>query len=765
MSKYEFIGRSLPNVDVADKAKGAACFVGDIKLPRMLYGAVKRSPHSFAKITHIHTSKAIRLPGVKAVITADNITQHSWGHYVSDETPLATGYVRYIGDEVAAVAAVDAEIAEEALELIEVRYEELNPVLNVQTAMQSGAPAVHPECSQIQNNIAYHVDFIRGEGEDALKDAYVVLEEQFITPSVYHAYLECQGCISSWNSNGTLTVWAATQAPFRARLYLSQALGIPEHKIRVIQPPIGGGFGGKISINHIHPISAFLSIKTERPVKIILDRQSDILSCRAKLPVTIDLKMGFGRDGTIIAKASEILADTGASAGTSPAVLSAASVRPDCLYRIPNIKCVANLVYTNKVPRGSFRGYGNTETTFAQECLIDMAAVQLGIDPIELRLKNATQKGDVTAHGWIIDSCGLSESLRTTMEKSGWKEKRQNPRKNRGIGVACQVHVGGNRAVHPIYDGSAAIVRIDEYGKVHVVSGESEIGQGAHTIFTQIVAEEIGVKIEDITVLPVDSQYSPFALGAWASRTTQLAGNAVIMAAQDARRQLLQQAALQLDCKLVDLDIKDSIIYLNREPEKLATVSKVAFRAVFEAGGVPIMGRGAYTVPDYVVVPEKGTFYGNYSLGYSFSTQVAEVEVDPETGKVDALNMWVGEDVGRALNPKLCEGQIEGGVLQGIGGTLIEEYKWTDGEVINANFTDYKIPISADTPNIHSSLIETDNPGSPYGAKSIGEAVINPVAPAITNAIYNAIGVRMTKIPTTSERIRKALIAKGILLK
>ncbi len=757
---YSVIGKPIVNVEASLKATGEAQYTGDMKPPGMLHGKIKRSPYPFARILSIDTTKARKLPGVRAVITAQDVVQKPWGHYVADECPLTSEYAHYVGDEVAAVAADDIETAEKALDSIEVTYEELEPVLDFETAMEPEAPQVHPELPHIKNNVAHTIDIVRGEGEAAFRKADLVLEERYITHAAYHAYLERQACISHW-SGVKLTVWASTQAPFRARMYMSQALGIPEHKVRIIQPNVGGGFGGKISINHIFPISALLSMKTGRPVKIELSREEDFVTGRARITTQNELKMGFKKDGTIVAKSSVIIADTGSSAGTAPSVLAAAAVRPDNLYRIANIKCLANLVYTNKAPRGPFRGYGNTETTFAQESMIDMAAERLGIDPVELRLKNATQKGDVTAHGWIINSCGLSESLQRAAEESGWKQKRQRVQENHGIGVACQVHVSGNRAVHPVYDGSGAIVRVDQDGKVQVVSGESEIGQGAHTVFAQIASEEIGVDMEDVEVLPVDSNYSPYCLGAWASRTSLLGGNAIRVAAKDAKRQLLIHAAEQFRVNIEDIEIRGGKFYLKGSPEERAKVSEVTFRAVFEMGGVPIIGKGTYTVPDYVVVPDKETKYGNCSVGYSFSTQIAEVEVDPETGKVNVLDVWVGEDVGWALNPKLCEGQIEGGVVQGLGWTLMEDYAWANGAILNPNFTDYKIPTLSAMPKIHSILIESDEPGGPYGAKSVGEAVLNPVAPAIANAVYDAVGTRITSLPLSTEKVFNVLKAKG----
>lgn len=758
MSTYSVIGKSVRNVEAAGKARGAVSYTVDLRLPGMLTGKIKRSPHPFALIRSIDTSRAQKLPGVRAVITARDVPQFPGGLVVADELPLAAEYVRYVGDEVAAVAAVDADTAVEALELITVDYEVLEPVFDVEKAMAPGAPTVHPELEAVQNNTPVHKEYVRGEGAAALAGADLVLAERFSTQIAYQAYLEPQGCVYQWDGSGRLTVWASSQSPFRHRMDLAKILGIPEHQIRVIQPSVGGGFGGKISTLPLHPICAMLARQAGRPVKIILDREEDFYAGRPRVTEVIDIKLGFKRDGTMVAKDVVITANTGAYTGLCPGILSVSAIRADCVYRLPNIKMVANLVYTNTVPRGPFRGYGSPQMIFAMETMIDMAAEKLGIDPIDLRLKNATRSGDTTVHGWIINSCGLSESLQKAGEASGWAEKRWRKTLNRGIGVACQVHVSGNRAVHPQYDGSAAVVRVDQYGKVQVVSGEGEIGQGVHTIFAQIAAEELGVVLEDVTVLPVDSDYSPICQGALASRVTTLGGNAVLKAARDARDQLIDYAAGQLGANARDIELKAGQVCVNGEAK--ATLAEMAHKAVFGGGGTPIIGRGTYTVPDFVVVPDRQNLYGNYSLAYSFSTQIAEVEVDPETGKVEVKDIWVGEDIGRAINPKACEGQVEGGILQGLGYGLIEELILKDGRIINPNFTDYRLPGFNIAPEVHTILIETIDPGGPYGAKSIGEAVLNPVAAAIANAVYDAVGVRIKDLPLSAEKVLAALKVK-----
>ncbi|MFH0914296.1 MAG: xanthine dehydrogenase family protein molybdopterin-binding subunit [Chloroflexota bacterium] len=757
---YSVIGKSVKNIQAIGMVTGQAHYTVDIELPGMLCGKIKRSPHPYARIASINISKAGKLPGVKAVITAQTVTQFPFGPFIRDQLPLAREYVRYIGDEVVAVAAVDEETAEDALSLVEVEYERLEPVLDMGKATAPNTPAVHPELENISNNIAYHIEYVRGEGAAALARADLVLSERFSTQEAYQAYLEPQACVCQWESSGRLTIWCSSQNPFRHRMELALALGIPEHRIRVRQPHVGGGFGGKTALLPLYPICALLSKEAVKPVKMVLERSEDFISGRPRVPEDISLTLGFQRDGSMVAKEAVITANAGAYAGLCPSLLSVSAIRPDCVYRLPNIKMAANLVYTNTIPHGPFRGYGNPQMLFAMESLIDIAAEKLGLDPIELRLKNATQKGDTTQHGWIINSCGLGESLRRAAEASGWREKRQKKVAHQGIGVACQVHVSGNRAVHPLYDGSAALVRVDQYGKVQVVSGEGEIGQGAHTVFAQIAAEELGVPVEEVEVLPVDSDVSPICQGAFASRVTTVGGNAVMRAARDAREQLKSHAAKVLAVSPDRLELKDGKVYVDGSPR--STIGEVASKAVYRMGGLPIIGKSVYTVPDYVVVPDRKTLYGNYSIGYSFSTQIAEVLVDPETGRVEVLDIWVAEDIGKAINPKACEGQTEGGVAQGMGFALTEEYLRKDGAIQNPSFTDYRLPVFTTVPRVHLTLIETIEPGGPYGAKSIGEAVLNPVAPAIANAVYNAIGVRLKDLPLTAEKVLKALKEKTV---
>ena len=755
---YTVIGKSVPRIDAREKVTGEAKYCVDLSLPGMLYGKIKRSPFAFARVLNVDKSKAERLPGVKAVITGNDTPKIGYGTFLPDELPLAETLVRFVGDEVAAVAAVDEDVAEEALELIEVDYEELTPILDPEQAIQPGAPAIHPELENVKFNTAYQIAYTRGNPDKGFEEADLILEDRFVTNPAHQAYMEPQACIAQFDHSGKLTIWGSLQAPFRSRPLLARALGIQEHKIRMIQPYVGGGFGGKGgAIHSLYPVSAILAQKTGRPVKIVNTRKEEFIAGRPRLSETIDLRLGFKKTGRIIAKDVRILADGGAYAGMAPAVLSVSATRTGCLYRFLNIRMKADLVYTNKIPKGSFRGFGDPQTHFALESLLDDAARQLSIDPKDLRLMNATQEGDTTAHGWIINSCGLSDSIKIVTEESGWDKKRGQGKKNRGIGMACLIHVSSNRGLHPLFDGSSALLTMDEYGKVKIFSGEGEIGQGATTVFAQIASEELGIPVEDVDVLPVDTDVSPFCSGAFASRVTTMGGSAVKMAAINLKKDLFKARIEQLganseELKIEDLEMRNGEICVKGSSEKGIPLREVAFKEVFRRGGGRLVGYGNYTVPDWVVVPDK-TRYGNISIGYPFGTQAAEVEIDLETGKMEILKLWAAHDLGKAINPMAAQGQIEGGIVQGIGYTLTESYIWEGERVLNTSFVDYKIPTALDIPPLNIALTESDDPNCPYGAKGVGEPALIATAPAITNAIFNAIGVRIKELPVTSEKI------------
>ena len=761
MSQYTYIGKSVLRVDARDKATGEAVYSSDYKIPGTLAGKCKRSPHPLARIINIDISKAERLPGVRAVITARNAGQFPFGEFISDQSPLCDRYAHYVGDEVAAVAAIDEDIAEEALDLIEVDYELMAPVFDPEKATEPGAPAVHPELDYVTQNVVMNFDLERGEGEAAFNYADLILEERFTTRPQHQGYLQPRDCVAAW-SGGRLTLWAVMQSPYRMRPAIARSLGVSESQVRIIPGYVGGGFGNNAS--RIWPIAALLARKAGRPVTIVLSREEDFISGRPFPSAIIDIKMGFKQDGTIVAKKMELMVNAGAYVGSCRGITIVASSRADNMYRMRHIKTSARLVYTNTTPCGALRGYGTQLMTFPMESTIDMAAEKLGIDAAEIRLKNATQKGDIGVHGFIFNSCGLSDCIRMAVEKSGWKEKRQKSGNYYGIGLANAMHSAG-ALVMDVAEccGSGAIVRVDEHGQVLVISGESDIGQGSTTVFTQIAAEEMGVNIEDVRVLPPDTDTGLFALGTFGDRVTVLGGHAVLKAAREAKKNVLRYAAEILKTSTDKLELKASKFYLKGNVEPLATLPEIARMAVIvKRSGVPVIGQGDYRTPDSVIkVNKENNYYGNYSAGYAFTAQVAEVLVDAETGKVEVLNIWIAQDVGKAINPKSCEAQIEGAAMMGMGYALSEDYIFSDGKMLNPNFIDYVVPQSGNTPKLHISLIETIEPATPYGAKGVGEASMNPVASAIANAVCNAIGVRIRDLPITPEKILAALREKN----
>jgi 4-hydroxybenzoyl-CoA reductase alpha subunit len=758
MEKKSIIGQRVSNVDALEKSTGKAIYGIDFSLPGMLHGKILRSPHSHARILHIDTRKAEKLPGVKAVVTAEDTPKIKYGAQIHDEYPLAVDKVRYIGDEVAAVAALDEETALRAIELIAVEYEPLPAALSPREAMVDGAPAIH-EGSQ---NIVTRIAFERGRVEEGLRQADYVLEDTFSSANVHQAYLEPHVCVVKPDGAGSYTLWASLQAPSRNREILARILNIPQSRIRIVQTTVGGGFGGKATqLLSLYPICVFLALKSGYPVRILNTWEEEFAASRSRMPAEIFFKLGIKKDGTFTAKELNILADCGAYAGTGPAVVGTTATRATSLYKFPSVKCQADLVYTNNTPIGSYRGYGNPQLHFAMESLIDMASEAIGMDPLEVRLKNAIGQGETSIHGFVMNSCRLKECLQTAAEKSGWKEKRGHGRNvGQGIGMASMIHVSGNRAVYPFFDGSTAYVRINPHGGVDLISGEADIGQGSNTIFAQIVAEVLGIGIEEVRVLPLDTDHSPFALGTFASRVATLGGKAVLLAAEDAREKLLAFAATKMEVRSVDLESLGGRIRKKGSTDHGMEFKEVAKLASYATGGAPILGCGSFTVPSSVVVPDASR-YGNISAAYSFGVQVAEVKVDRDTGKVEVLNFISVHDSGRVLNPLLGEGQVEGGVVQGIGYALMEEIIRKEGKVLNGNFTDYRIPTIADVPPIQTVFVEEPDPFGPFGAKGLGEITQVPTAPAIANAIYDAAGVRLKELPMTPQRILAAIKNKS----
>ncbi|MBI4321149.1 MAG: molybdopterin-dependent oxidoreductase [Chloroflexi bacterium] len=792
-SELRVVGRRVPMIDATDKATGDAGFVSDLKLPGLLYGRILRSPLAHARIISVDTSRAERLPGVKAVIAGRDVPHMKVGEVIPDEPVLAVDRVRYVGDQVAAVAAVSEDAAEEALGLIAVQYEELPVVDDPLQAMEPGAPLLH----EAVQNIATRMAFGRGDIAQGFEEANEIVEESFETSLVHQCYLEPMGCVAD-HSRDTLSWYLPVHIPSIARLTYSKILGLPPEAIRIITPYVGGGFGAKMEYAP-HLICALLSRKAGRPVRMFNSRVEEFMATLPRLPMYITLKLGVKRDGRITAKKTKIIADNGAYTHYAPAIVSTAAMRADNQFRLENIETEAYLVYTNKMPTSCFRGFGNPQMTFALAQGVDIVAARLGLDPIEVLLANAVHKGDVTAHGWYMGSCGLEDCIRQSAEAAGWQAKRgqfgeggerqiaQTPEphpapgrtadvsrpagsrsgrpyvsgrgKARGIGIATCIHVSGNRGFFRAFEGSAAFVRIGDDGKVQLFTGEIDLGQGSRTVFAQMAAEELGLSVQDIKVAMLDTDVSPFGIGTFASRATTLGGKAVIAAARDARAKLGKVAADLLEANQGDLQFRDGRILVQGSPERAVPFLDVARKAVYGNAGGPIVGQGSF-VPDNVVVPDAQTKYGNVSIAHPFAAHIAEVEVDTETGRVEVVNYVAAHDVGKTINPLAAEGQLEGGIVQGLGYALTEGIAVKNGKVANPTFVDYKLMTSTDIPPIKCMFIESDDPVGPYGAKSLGEPTVIPVAAAIANAIYNAVGVRIKTLPITAEKVRRALLEK-----
>jgi len=747
--RHTAVGREVSFVDAAEKVTGRAQYLDDLALPGMLFGKILRSPHPHALIKRIDTTRAALLPGVRAVITAADCPRIKFGLDLPDVYMLAPDKVRYVGDEVAAVAAVSEEVAARALELIEVEYQPLPVLDHPRQAQAPGAPLVHEDKP---GNLAKSYLIERGSVDQDFASCDCVFEEEFSTSLVQACYLEPFGAIANWESNGRLTIWTGTQSAFQARAEIARALGISPSQVTVKAPFIGGGFGGKIWIRNFHPIAAVLAKKTGRPVKIVLSREEEFLASRARVAADIKLKLGLMRDGTLVCKEAGIIADNGAYNWAAPKILLNMSMRTDCLYRFKSSRTVSRLIYTNHVPTSGFRGYGNAQMHFALESMVDICARKMGLDPVEVRLKNAVRRGDTTLHGWKLRSCGLAECIEKAaneIKEGRLPREEDSGRIKRGIGVACMTHVSGNRGGDN-FDGSSALVRFQEDGKVLVFSGESDMGQGARTVFAQIAAEALGIPVRDVLVMPLDTDVSPFCYGTYSSRVTTVGGKAVLLAAGQVRDQLLQLAGQLMNEKPELLEIRDGVVFPRLDPGRQMTVAQVC-----RAG---IRTRKAAGLTAYVTYdpPTQGTdqnFYGDYSSAYNYGAHGVEVEVNTETGQVRVIRVAAAHDVGFAINPAGVRGQISGGVAQGAGWALYENLVYKAGVLQNPSLSSYLLMTIKDMPVIKPILVETEDPVGPYGAKGVGEPTLIPVPPAVANAIEDALGVRIRDLPVTPEKI------------
>lgn len=756
MDNLKVVGKKIPKLDAPLKATGAAQYIQDIKLPGMLHGKILYSKFPHARILKLDTSKAEKLLGVKAVVTAKDMPPNFRIGFMKDNPPLKSGKVLSIRDEIAAVAAISPEIAEEALSLIEVEYEELPGIFDPIEAMKEGAPILHEEAKSNVLKLPWRL--VCGDVDAAKQDSAFIAEDTFSTQWVTHCCLGTSGCIAHFDMHNNLTMYSNTQIPSLAQndfLEALNAFGLKNRRVRIIQAVIGGGFGSKLDTYAYEYIAILLALKTRKPVKIIFTREEEFFATSPRQCTITKISQGCDKNGKLTFREVEMILDNGAYTSWGATTPSVMMLPISSLYKVPNVKYTAKCVYTNNTYCQAMRGYGNPQATFAIESNLDQLAEKAGIDPLELRRINANEPGEITPQRFKITSCGMKECIEEVAKRINWKEKRGKD-KGRGVGIASLIHVGGGARVYKS-DGCGTIIKMDDFGKVDVFTGATDIGQGSDTVIAQIVAEVLGISIEDVHVINNDTEVCPWDVGVHASRTTFVAGNAALGAANKIRQQILEAASKILDEEPGNLDIKDSIIFSTKNQEKNIPLGKALRRIHYTTGGKMLMAEYFYDPANENFDKE---FKGNLSVSYAYGAHGVEVEVDKETGKVKILNYIAAHDVGKAINPLLLEGQIYGGGLQGIGYALGEKMIYKNGRLMNGNFLDYKIPTVKDVPPIQPVIVETDELEGPFGAKGIGEPGLVPTAPAIANAIYDAIGVRIKDLPITPEKVLKAIKEK-----
>jgi 4-hydroxybenzoyl-CoA reductase alpha subunit len=756
-SAHAVVGKPLPRVDAMEKVTGKAQYVYDLALPGMLYGEILRSSYPHARIKRIDTSRAKAHPGVVAIVAGADLSYPKFGAFVQDETALAVGRVRYMGEGVAAVCAIDERTALEALELIDVEYEPLPGVYDPEAAMQDGAPLVH---DGVERNIAAHNRVIGGDIERGFAEADHVFEDRFVTSRQCHACMEPHACVADWDATGRVTFWMSSQSTFFERFALMGILGIPAAKIRIIAPYLGGGFGSKSEPHSIYICAAHFAKLTGRPVKMVHSRDEEFTSSRTRHPQILYIKTGVKKDGAITARQARVILDNGAYTSYGPGVSLTESMLGGALYRLPAYRYDGYTVYTNNPFGGAFRGFGSPQWTFAVESHTDMVAERLGMDPVEFRLKNLHRPGEKAISGPTLTTCGVAEALERAAAAIDWKGRKGLP-PNRGIGVACGIHfTSGKFHPHVNADFCAAGVKVNEDGSVNLLIGAVEMGTGAATTaVAQICAEELGVTVDAVEVWNSDSETIPADFGTYGSRVTTLAGNAVRMACESVREQLFRVAGEKLQVSAQELALGGGRVFVKADPSRGLTLAETVQSSIFRnRDGRQVMAFAHYDAPCDLPDPETGV--GDFAMAYSFGVHAVEVQVDPETGFTRVLRLAAGTDCGNLINPALAESQVEGGSAQGIGYALMEDLVCQNGQVLNPRFGTYKIPTVMDMPAIEALWVETNDPRGPYGAKGLGEMGMVPTAPAIANAIHGAVGVRIQELPITPEKVLKALASR-----
>jgi CO/xanthine dehydrogenase Mo-binding subunit len=790
MAGPSVVGKSIFRLDALDKVTGRGKYCEDLRFPGMLYGKLLRSPYPHAQIMGIDTSRAENLSGVRAVITGRDVPEKRYGPSVFDQHILARRVVRYVGDPVAAVAADSLEVAERALGLITVEYEELPGIFDIEEAWKKNPSViVHrdlpryelgkfppPRLISDRPNVCNLRMLRHGDVEKGFKEADLIVENTFTTTRLQHCSFEPHVSIAQAEPDGSLTIWAGRQSIFLAKQYLCKIFDLLPSQVRVIASHyVGGAFGSKVTL-YTEPITAMLSMRTGRPVKLTFTREEMFTSGGTRVPFVIRMRDGVKKDGTLVVRDMEMLLGMGAYAGSGPLITRNCIYAAVATYRIPNAKIDAYAVYTNEPIVTSFRGFGNTQVLWAIESQMDVIAEQLDMDAVELRRRNLLEEGSTNITGEIVHSIGVRECLdkvADSLEWGGEPKKEVGPWK-RGKGLA----LGNKYSMAPT--AALAVVKVRGDGTIEVHESADEIGQGCNTVLAQIAAEEFGVSIDDVKVVWGDTAITPyFSRGSTSQRTTFNVGNAIRLACQDAKQQIFEIAAEKLHAPPRDMDIRDGRIYVRSNPSQGVSITELftserellpgEFGDYVEKSA-EILGKGVWVTrpapsdPETAQIPENVAKMGGRLVGfYGYGVQGVEVLVNTETGEVKVGKVVAASDVGYPLNPKMCEQQIEGGVAMGIGSALWEEVALEKGKVVNPNFGNYKMVTSMNMPkteNVEVFLISAPHKEGPYGAKGTGETQMTPTAPAVANAIYNAVGVRIRDLPITREKVFRALREK-----
>jgi len=760
--KFGMVGKGQPFIEAKKKVQGSADYADDIKTKNALYCKFLRSTHAHAKIVSIDTSKAEELIGVRKIVTGKELPVKFGVLPISqDETAMAVEKTRYIGEIVVAVAADTEEIAEAACNLIDVEYQPIRAFFEMEESTEDVGEdeQIHSHC-KFNNNIHKKAELRFGDQQEGLAEADHKIKVDFDFQGINHGFTEPHAATASWDENG-LTIITATQVPHYLHRYLAKVLEVPMNRVRVIKPYVGGGFGGKSDPFPHEIIISHISRLVGQPVRTRFNREEVFMTNHGRHPTKLSLELGVNADGTFKALDADIIIDGGAYGSFGVVTSYYNGVLLQAPYKIHNFGFRTRRVYTNKPQSGAMRGHGAVNSRYAVETIIDRLAEEIKMDPCEMRLKNFLDGDSLTVGQYRITSNGSTESLKAVMEQSDWKNKYGKMPEGHGFGVACGFFISGSAL--PIhwneYPQSVVHLKVDMDGRVLVTSGASDIGQGSDTMLAIIVAEVLGLSMDNIFVVAADTTLTPIDLGSYSSRVTFMAGNAAKQAAEKLRDMVLDTVAKVQEVDRSELNIEKERVFTNDGKVDLTWMEAVE-NATRKVGALNTSG--AYNSPKL-----GGDFKGSgagLSPSYSFGAVITEVKVDKETGKVDVVNIWGAHDAGKAINPLAVEGQLEGSWHMGLGQAVSEQMKYYKGLLVNGNLIDYKIPTTKDTPPIHTTIVETIDPEGPFGAKECGEGAIHPVIPAVANAIYDAVGVRVTSLPITSEEVFKAMNEKPELV-